>query len=97
MISDQDVTKLKKTFATKADLAKTDRKVDALQEQVGNLTVEVGEIKDTLGSMRNTLDTVAGALFDLRNENRFGSVILNRHDNQIQQLAKHTGASISES
>jgi septal ring factor EnvC (AmiA/AmiB activator) len=87
MISDTDITKLKKVFATKEELA--------------DVKLELGEVRDELGEMHTTvneinikLDKIAGGIEDLRLENRAGAAHLARHDRQIEALSKGTGVTI---
>lgn len=80
MISDADITKLKKVFATKEELA--------------DLKVEVGEVHDKIDSVLIKLDGIAGAVQDLREENSAGVVHLARHDRQIDALAKGTNIAL---
>lgn len=80
MISDTDITKLKKVFATKEDLA--------------DVKVELGEVHDKVDTVLIKLDGIVGAIHDLRQENSAGAVHLARHDRQIEALAKGTKISI---
>ena len=93
MITDTDITKLKKVFATKDDLKGFATK-DELAELRADMQVgfsDVNEKIDTLavafGRMENTLDGIAGAIQDLRTENGAGAAHLARHDRQIETLA----------
>ncbi len=112
MISDQDLMKLKETFATKDDLtayATQDslnvlaEKVDGIQEELGDLKVEVGELHDkfdTLSnkfdSMESKIDGMVGLLEASLQEHGAGAVHLARHDRQISSLATHVGAALAD-
>ncbi|MDB5265773.1 MAG: hypothetical protein JWM39_486 [Parcubacteria group bacterium] len=73
MITDQDVTKLKKTFLTHAEFKKyvkilaskkdlqafaTKKELHILEEKVDGLVYEVGDLKVEFGEMKETLDLV---------------------------------------
>lgn len=109
MITDADITKLKKVFltkedgkkhATKKDLEKFATKKDlekyATKEALADLKLEVGEVHDKVDLILEKMDHVVGAIQDLRTENAAGAVILNRHTRQIEALVAHTGAVIPE-
>ena len=108
MITDADITKLKKTLVTKDDfkrglkkeLKKYTTKND-LKEVATDLRVEIGEVRDLVEAtavgvarIENTLDGIAGAIQDLRTENGAGAVHLARHDRQISALAVATGTTL---
>lgn len=89
MITDADITKLKKTFTTKEDF--------------GDLRVEVGELSDKVYSLESKIDTldakfdrVIAGLDEERQENRAGAVTMNRQERQIHALATGTGVAIPE-
>lgn len=101
MITDTDITKLKKAFkeefATKDDLKKFATK-DEMKEAVADLHVEIGEVRDTIettaaaiGRIEVAIDGLVGAIQDLRTENSAGAFHLARHDRQIESLALATG------
>jgi archaellum component FlaC len=103
MITEQDITKLKKVFATKADLAKTDKRVNKLQETVGDLKVEMGELNDKVDVLGEKvdlviekLDSITENIHELWTDNNAGGVILSRHTKQIQALAHHTEMTLPE-
>jgi hypothetical protein len=85
MITDDDVTKLKKTFATK------------LKYEVGDLRLEVAEIRDKMDAgfaeMRIGFDKITGAIHDLRLEISAGYSILER---KIYYVAEKTGVIIPD-
>lgn len=94
MITDEDVTKLKKTFVTKDEFSHLSEKVDGIQERLGDLSVEVGEIKDRLDSVEAKIDSIdtkfdgmIGLLEASMQEHGAGAVHLARHDRQIAALA----------
>jgi archaellum component FlaC len=103
MITDADITKLKKTFATKEDLKRFATK-EELKKESSSLRAEMSEMRDTIDTvaatiarlesgfehMQNTLDGIAGAIQDQRVENGAGAVHLARHDRQIEALALAT-------
>ncbi|MDO8570153.1 MAG: hypothetical protein Q7R97_01030 [Candidatus Daviesbacteria bacterium] len=57
MITDNDIIKLKKSFATKDDLEKTNKKLGKLEGVVNNLVVEVVGIKSEIVQIRETMIT----------------------------------------
>ncbi len=106
MITDADITKLKKTFATKDDLKSELQKYatkDALEELRADMQIGFGEVTDKIdtlatavGRIENTLDGIAGAIQDQRIENATGAVHLARHDRQIAALASATHVSLPD-
>lgn len=101
MITNEDVTKLKRVFATKEDLGVVHIKVDALTERVDGLTekvadlsVEMSEVHEKMDSMDVKLDKITGMLQDHRQEDAAGTAHLARHDRQIAAPATHTVAAI---
>lgn len=104
MITDADITKLKKTFITKADLKSSLKNYatkDDLKEAVADLRTEIGEVHDkvdtvasAVGRIEVALDGIAGAIQDLRTENGAGAVHLARHDRQIEALALATNITL---
>lgn len=91
MITDQDVTKLKKTFATKAELSTVSKKVDGIMYEVGDLKVEVCELKESVNSIHDKLDNFLGNYERLDLESKVCTVVQQRHAEQIAALAAHTG------
>lgn len=102
MITDKDITKLKKTFATKSDIKDFAKKKDLtrfatkdeLREEIAGVRLEIGEVQDTVdkvalavGRIENAVDGLAGAIQGLRTENSMGYIHLTRHDRQIEALA----------
>lgn len=97
MITDADITKLKK--ALKEDFATKDE----LKESVADLRVEIGEVRDTVettaaavGRIEIAIDGLAGAIQDLRTENGAGAFHLARHDRQIEALAFATNVTLPD-
>lgn len=111
MITDTDITKLKKVFitkedakkfATKSDLKKYSTK-DDLKEAVADLRAEIGEVRDitettaaAVARIENTLDGIAGAIRDQWVENGAGAAHLERHDRQISALAFATNVTLPD-
>jgi hypothetical protein len=99
MITDTDVTKLKKVFATKEDLNDVRKEFTssmgkfATKEDFADLRLEVGELKDRFDIMQNTLDKIVGAIHDLAMEMRAGYSILER---KIYHVAEKTGVIIPD-
>jgi predicted nucleic acid-binding Zn-ribbon protein len=98
MITDQDITKLKKTFATKVEFNKLEKKVDGLVYEVGDLKVEVAEINERIESlgdkiesfvvrMETKMDSFLGNMDRLDIEDKAATSILDRHASQIGALA----------
>ena len=77
MITDSDITKLKKAFATKDALA--------------DLSLEVGELHDKFDKMDNTLHFIVGELADMREDNAAWLSLFNRHSHQIEYVATYVG------
>ena len=94
MITETDITKLKKVFATKDELAELRTDMNQGFREVGERFEQVDEKIDTIasavGRIENTLDGIAGAIKDLRTENGAGTAHLLRHDRQIEALAVAT-------
>ena len=84
MITDTDITKLKKVFTTKDEL--TGLRAD-MQIGFGDVNEKIDTLAVAFGRMENTLDGIAGAIQDLRTENGAGAAHLARHDRQIEALA----------
>jgi hypothetical protein len=82
MITDQDITKLKKVFATK--------------EGVADLSLEVGEMHDKLDLILTKIDGYSGMVQDLRVESGAGNNTLMRHTHEIDALIKHTAVIIPQ-
>ncbi|MBU6214926.1 hypothetical protein KGM48_03775 [Patescibacteria group bacterium] len=102
MITNEDVAKLKGVFATKDDLKHFATK-DDLSEAIADVRVEIGEVRDTVdtiavavGRIENAIDKLSGNIQDLRIENAAGAAHLERHDRQIEALARETGITIPE-
>ena len=85
-----DVTNLKTDVA--------DLKVDSalLQQTVQRLEKGLEESIELSRQVLTTVQGFAGNVADLEQENKFGAVILSRHDVQIHELALATGTVISE-
>jgi hypothetical protein len=102
MITDQDVEKLKETFVTKTEHQDLVRRVDGIQEQLGDLKVEVGELHDKVDALEVKVtqkfdvlevkfDAMLGLLTDSMEEHRSGAAHFARHDRQIAALGVATG------
>jgi hypothetical protein len=94
MITDQDITLLKATFATKEQHEALAIKVDGIQETVGDLKVEVGEINEKVDDSLVKLDFIIGTLRTLEQENGAGAAHLERHDRQLTALATSAGITL---
>ena len=97
MITDADVTKLKKTFVTKTEfnglVERVDVltvRVDGLTEKVGDMSVEIGEIHEKIDGLDVKFDAMLGLLTDGVQEHAVGAVQYARHDRQIKALATAT-------
>lgn len=84
MITDADITKLKKSFVTKEEF----------HEELADVHVELGELHDKFDNLNEKfdvfgvkLDKIIGGLENERLENAAGAVHLVRHDRQIEALA----------
>lgn len=96
MITDADVTKLKKTFATKKEFNGLVARVDGIAEKVGDLSVEVGEINDKIDGLDVKFDAMIGLLSDSMQEHAVGAVQYARHDRQIKALAVATNTPLPD-
>lgn len=96
MITDQDITTLKKTFATQESLDRLTDTVDGIQEQVGDIKVELGEIRETLDSLDVKFDGMIGLLEASMQEHGAGAAHLARHDRQIGALAAATSTNLPD-
>ena len=94
MITDTDITNLKKVFATKDDLFALRADMNQGFREVGERFEQTDEKIDTIasgvGRIENALDGISGAIQDLRTENSMGEIHLARHDRQIEALAVAT-------
>ena len=101
MITDADITKLKKVFATKDNLEKSASEELAelradMQIGFSNMNGKIDALAIAFGRMENLLDVIAGAIQDLRTENGAGAAHLARHDRQIQVLALATNVALPD-
>lgn len=107
MITDTDITKLKKTFATKEDIVDVRDELknvrDELKEDIADVYVELGELHDKFDTLAGKfdsfevkLDKIVGGLEDERLENAAGAVHLARHDRQIATLALATNVALPD-
>lgn len=110
MITDQDVEKLKETFVTKKEHASLVEKVDRIDTELKDLTVEVrviGKRMDVLEDkfdvmdgkldlVLTSLDVLTGNYQDSLDEHRAGAQVLARHERQIGALARATGTSLPD-
>ena len=109
MITDADITKLKKVFATKDELIGVKSDVAELKTDVAELKTDSRIIQETLIRMEQKMDDfiefshkkfailegLAGKVADLDQENKMGAITLRRHDAQIHELAAATGTTLS--
>ncbi|MDP2655282.1 MAG: hypothetical protein Q8P17_01840 [bacterium] len=79
MITDTDITKLKKVFVTKTEF----------KEELAEVRVELGEIHEKIDVLG---DTLGGAIARIENslDGISGAIHLTRHDRQIDALALAT-------
>jgi len=81
MITDQDIAKLKKTFATKEELA--------------DLKLEFADLRDTVTEKMDGIDTkldrFLGKLDAVEIDNKAGAAVLYRYGMNFTMLAKHLG------
>lgn len=110
MITDADITKLKKTFVTKDDFKKELKKElkkyatkDDLKEAIADVRADIGELddkfdrlSDKFDSFEVKLDKIVGGLEHERLENAAGAVHLARHDLQIETLAFAIGVALPD-
>lgn len=93
MITDQDIRKLEKTFATKKELGVQTERIDSLVYEVGDLKVLTAEILEKIDHMEEffgaKLDRFLQNIDDQRLDSAAGAVILARHERQILALADH--------
>lgn len=110
MLTKEDKEFLTETFATnkelvgvKIDVANlqkdvTDLKVDSKLLQVSMIRLEkkVDKSSDLAQEVLTVVQGFAGKVADLDQENKMGSITLQRHDIQIHELATATGTTISD-
>lgn len=103
MITDQDVEKLKGTFATNEALGRVEKKVDSLEGRFDILEGRFDRLEgrfDTLEGKVDSLDVkfdaMLGLLTDSMQEHAVGAVQYARHDRQIKTLATATGVTLPE-
>ncbi|MFZ2205885.1 MAG: hypothetical protein WAV29_00300 [Microgenomates group bacterium] len=91
MITDLDVKKLEKTFATKAEFRALDNKIDGVDKKLDTSVVEllsfIGDVKESIISEFRDL---RGELDEFRNEIRGNTQsnqsILDNHESRISHL-----------
>ena len=97
-------------FVTKKEILVLRDSVDLLRKKISDAHFEKFNLDTRLDSIEashvrteekidkvlNMLDGFSGRVVDLDQENKFGAVILHRHDIQIHELATATGTTISE-
>jgi|CXWL01.1.fsa_nt_gi hypothetical protein len=93
MITDTDITKLKRVFATKDELSEL--RAD-MQVGFGELHEKIDTVASAVGRIENTLDGIAGAIQDQRTENSAGAIHLARHDRHIEALALATSVTLPD-
>ena len=69
---------------------------DKIEEKLVSIEESNIRTEEKLDKVLNILDGFSGKVADLEQENKFGAVILNRHDIQIHELATATSTTISE-
>lgn len=93
MITDKDVEKLKKTFATREDFADLRIEVGDLKDEVNELRVKMYEGFD---SLHTKMDRFLGKVEGIELDSQAGAQILYRHSIQIRALADGTGITLPE-
>lgn len=91
MITDTDITKLEKVFATKGELSELRTE---MRTEFGEVHEKIDSVALAVGRIENSLDGIAGAIQDLRTENGAGAAHLARHDRQIEALAFATSITL---
>lgn len=84
MITDSDIKKLEKTFATKAEFHALDRKIDGVDKKLDRSIVElvsfIGEVKE---SIMNELRDFRG---EVRSNTSHIQSMLDNHESRISHL-----------
>ena len=110
MLTKDDKKFLTETFATKKELSALRDGFDLLRNKVTmtnldrfNLESEINAIRastirteEKIDKLMNIIDGYAGKIAELDQENKMGARTLHRHGIQIQELAKATGAKLSQ-
>ena len=110
MLTKEDKKYLTENFATKKEFSSVRDGLDLLRDRMTKSSLERFDLKFEVEAMRasdirveekvdkimSILDGFAGKVADLDQENKFGAVILSRHDIQIHELATATDTAISE-
>ena len=98
------------TFETKKESGALRDSFDLLRNRIVTSHVEKFDIvsemqairasnirmEDKFDALMTTLDGYAGKVADIDQENKFGAVILHRHDVQIHELSLGTGVAVSD-
>jgi len=110
MLTKGDKKFLTENFATKKELMAIRDGVDLLRNKLTMSSLEKFDFKSRVDSMEassirteekvdkilNIMDGYAGAIADLKQENKMGAVTLRRYGIQIEELAKATKTKISQ-
>lgn len=100
MLTDQDIAKLTKVFATreevvlKGDLSRVSADVVVVKSDVAEIKEKIGALEESINALTNSIDGLIGELKKLREEYAAMSVKLDRHETWIKQLAEKLGVSL---
>lgn len=110
MLTKDDKKFLTENFATKKELSALRDGFDLLRNRVTTSSLEKFNIKSEIEALRASsirteemvkeiltiADGNAGAIADLQQENKMGSITTRRHGIHIRELAKATGTTLSK-
>jgi hypothetical protein len=105
MITDEDVEKLKTTFATKSDLGgfatkkdlesfTTKSDVQELKSEFKEFREEFGVVKENIQAILTILDKQNKPIAEIKQENAMSTGRLNRHEDWIKHIAKETNTTL---
>jgi predicted nuclease with TOPRIM domain len=92
MITDADVVKLKKTFATKEDFGHLRREFGTVKKDLGKLNGETVTIKDGLGDLRLEVGELKDEVGEIHGTINRIEVTLDKMAGAIQDLRTENGA-----
>jgi chromosome segregation ATPase len=87
MITDEDIEKLKTTFATKNDL-------QGLKNDFQEFREEFSVVKENVQAILTILDKQNKPIVELQQENAMATGRLNRHEGWIKHIAQETNTTL---
>lgn len=92
MLTDEDIKKLSKVFATRDELLK----IFGTREEFSDLKSEVVELRTAVHSLVDSVDKMSKSMEDLKLEYNAVMSKLSRHEKWIQQIAEKTGVKLED-